>query len=113
LEDAVSGLRDSVRQSPNWQIPTQRRKLYEIQDNLRQIEQAASSLHAALRGGAGMEETLPTYKRLQQIRRDTAVIAQRVDISAFTQPKLDKAKDLLEKIEPYYPKEPAGPADVK
>jgi hypothetical protein len=113
LEEAVSGLREAVRQSPNMQIPTQRKRLYEIMENLRQIEQAATSLHAELKGGAGMDETLPTYKHLQQIRRDTAVRAQRVDVTAITQPKLDKAKDILAKIEPYYPAEPTAPGEKK
>ena len=110
LEKSVSGLRDVVRGSPNLQNPATKRKLYEIMDNLRLIEQSASSMHAALKGGAGMEETLPTYKRLQQIRRDTEVLAQRVDITAVTRPKLDEAKGILEKIEPYYPVEPESPA---
>lgn len=111
LEDAVSGLRDAVRQSPNMQIPTQRRKLYEIVDNLRLIEQSATSLHAELKKGEGMEATMPTYKRLQQIRRDTEVLAQRVDITALTQPKLDKAKGILEKLAGYYPAEPLAPGE--
>jgi hypothetical protein len=110
LEKAVSGLRDVVRGSPNLQNPAYKRKMYEIMDNLRLIEQSATSMHAALKGGAGMEETLPTYKRLQQIRRDTEVLAQRVDITAVTRPKLDLAKDILGKIEPYYPTEPKSPA---
>ena len=103
LEDAVSGLREAVRQSPNMQYPTQRRPLYKILDNLRMIEQSATSLHASLKGGAGMEETLQTYQRLQQIRRDTEYLAQQVEITAFTKPKLDKARDVLGKLEPYYP----------
>ena len=106
LEDAVSGLREAVRQSPNMQYPTQRRLLYQIMDNLRMIEQAATSLHAGLKNGAGMEETLPTFMRLEQIRRDTEVLAQKVEITAFTQPKLDKARDILAKLEPYYPPQP-------
>ena len=109
LEEAVSGLRDTVRGSPNLDVPTKKRTIYQILDNLRMIEASAGSLHAALRGGAGMEETLPTYKRLQQLRRETADLAQRVDISAITKPKLEKARDLLQKIEPYYPPEPKGP----
>ncbi|HXZ85082.1 MAG TPA: hypothetical protein VEI82_06305 [Myxococcota bacterium] len=109
LEDAVSGLRDVVRGSPNLDIPTKRRTMYQIIDNLRMIEGSAASLHASLKKGAGMEETLPTYKRLQQLRRETAVLAQRVDITAVTRPKLDKAQELLKKIEPYYPEEPKGP----
>ncbi|MFI5314540.1 MAG: hypothetical protein ACHQ6T_02485 [Myxococcota bacterium] len=113
LEKAVSGLREVVRGSPNLQNPGTRRITYQILDNLRMIEQASVSLHASLKNGDGMEETLPTYMRLQQIRRDTAVLAQRVDITAVTQPKLDKAKDLLEKIEPYYPAQPEAPAGLK
>ncbi|HTO08818.1 MAG TPA: hypothetical protein VMR86_17350 [Myxococcota bacterium] len=110
LEKSVSGLRDVVRGSPNYNNPAYKRKLYEIMDNLRMIEQSATSMHASLKDGAGMEETLPTYKRLQQIRRDTEVLAQRVDITAVTRPKLDEAKGILEKIEPYYPAEPESPA---
>ena len=110
LEDAVSGLREAVRQSPNMQIPTQRRRLYEIMDNLRMIEQSAASMHAELKKGEGMESTLPTYKRLQQIKRDTETLAQHVDISAITRPKLDKAQGILDKLSAYYPAEPTGAA---
>ncbi|HTO52348.1 MAG TPA: hypothetical protein VMR50_03095 [Myxococcota bacterium] len=111
LEKSVSGLRDVVRGSPNKDNPLFKRKIYQIIDNLRLIEQSSTSLHSALKKGAGMEETLPTYKRLQQIRRDTEVLAQQVDITAVTRPKLDEAKGILEKIEPYYPNEPEGPAE--
>jgi glucose-6-phosphate-specific signal transduction histidine kinase len=111
LEKSVTGLRNAVRGSPNLDNPAFRRKIYQIVDNLRLIEQSSSSLHAALEKGAGMEETLPTYKRLQQVRRDTEVLAQQVDITAVTRPKLDQAKDILSKIEPYYPAEPEGPAE--
>src|SRR5215831_638897 len=86
LEDAVAGLRDVVRGSPNLDIPAKRRKMYQIMDNLRLIEYSATSLHASLKNGAGMEETLPTYKRLQQLRRDTEVLAQQVDVTAVTKP---------------------------
>ena len=103
LEDAVSGLRDVVRGSPNLDIPAKKAVVGQILDNPRQLEASASSLHASLKKGAGMEQTLPTYMRLQQLRRDTAVLAQRVDISAITQPKLEKAQELLAKMEPYYP----------
>jgi hypothetical protein len=111
LEKSVTGLRNVVRGSPNLNNPAFRRKIYEIIDNLRLIEQSSTSLHASLKKGAGMEETLPTYKRLQQIRRDTQVLAQQVDISAVVRPKLDTAKEILSKIEPYYPDEPPGPND--
>jgi len=103
LEDAVSGLRDVVRGSPNLDIPAKKTMIKQITDNLRQMEASTQSLHASLKKGGGMEETLPTYMRLQQLRRDTAVLAQRVDITAVTAPKLEKAQELLHKMEPYYP----------
>ena len=106
LEDAVSGLREVIRGNPAKDRPGQRRQIYEILDNLRLIEQSATSMHASLKNGAGLEETLPTYNRLQQIRRDTEVLAKQVDISAITQPKLDRARDILSKLEPYYPPQP-------
>ena len=53
-----------------------------------------------------MEETLPTYNRLQQTRRYTEVLAQKVDITAVTQPKLDEAEKWLAKLAPYYPAQP-------
>lgn len=109
LEDTISGLRDVVRGSPNLDIPAKKAVVKQIVDNLRQMEASASSLHASLKRGAAMEETLPTYMRLQQLRRDTAVLAERVDITAVTAPKLEQAQALLHKMEPYYPAQPAVP----
>ena len=106
LESAISGLRLKVRASPNVDNPQLRRPMFEILDLLRQIEFNTTSLHAQLQKGAGMEETLPTYNRLQQLRREAEVKAQRVDVSAITRPSLDKARELLAQLEPYYPEQP-------
>jgi len=108
LESAVSGLRDAVRKSPMWGNPQQKRTLYRIADKLRLIESESASLHAQLVKGAGMDETLPTYERIQRLRRDAQVHAAKTDVSAFTKPKLDRATEVLGLIAPYYPpqKEP-------
>ena len=107
LEKSISGLRDIVRASPQLQVPSSRRTyIYEILDNLRQMEFLSGSLKTRLASGEGLEETTPTYNKLQQIRRDTEVIAQKVDISDITRPKLDAARDQLAKMEPYYPPQP-------
>ena len=45
--------------------------------------------------------------------RDGQVLAQQVDITAMTRPKLDKAQDILNKLAGYYPAEPPGPSPVK
>jgi hypothetical protein len=107
LEKAITGLRDIVRASPQLQVPSSRRSyIYEILDNLRQMEFMSQTLAVRLKNGEGLEETTPTYNKLQQIRRDTEVIAQKVDISAITQPKLDAAREQLAKMAPYYPTQP-------
>jgi len=109
LEAAVSGLQEAVRQSPTWSHPGQRTTLFQIQDNLRWIETEAAHLHAELTKGKGMEETLNSFKRIHQLRRETEVFARRTDISAITQPKLDKAKELLAQLGAYYPADAASP----
>jgi hypothetical protein len=103
LESAVSGLRDALRKSPMWENPQQKRTLYRISDKLRLIESESASLHAYLAKGAGMEETLPAYERIQRLRRDAQVLAKKTDVSAFTQPKLDRANQVLGLLAPYYP----------
>ena len=106
LEAAISGLRDILQASPQLQAIATRRYMYEIMDNLRQMEFLSQSLSSRLKKGEGLEETLPTYNKLQQIRRDTQVLAQKVDITAITRPKLDEAQTWLAKLEPYYPAQP-------
>lgn len=112
LEKSITGLRDTVRGSAQFQVPSNRRYLYEIMDNLRQLEFLSGSLHKRLQSGEGLESTTPTYNKLQQIRRDTQVIAEKVDISAITRPKLEEAQGILAKLAPYYPAQP-GIQDVR
>jgi hypothetical protein len=107
LEQAVAGLRDSIRKSPSWEIPGQRKALSRIMRKLRSIESESLSLHAKLAKGATMEDTRLSYERIQSLRRDAQVEAKKVDVSAFTQPKLDRATEVLNRLAPMYPAEPA------
>ena len=106
LEKAVAGLRDSIRKSPQWEIASQRKTLSRIQRKLRSIESTALSLHAHLAKGATMAETRPSYERIQRLKRDAEVQAKHVDVSAFTQPILDRAQEVLSQLAPMYPAEP-------
>jgi len=106
LRAAIDGLRDVLMSSPQIENPATRKYMFQIMDNLRQMEFSSQTLHSYLKKGSGMEETLPTYNRLQQLRRETEVLSRRVDITAVTQPKLDEARTWLAKIEPYYPAQP-------
>ncbi len=102
LESAVSGLRDAVRRSPLMENPQQKARLFRISDKLRLIESECVSLHAHLARGAGMEETLPMFERIQRLRRQTQSMANRTDVSALTQPKLDRANEVLAQLAPFY-----------
>lgn len=106
LEAAVSGLRDDLRKSPAWENQQQKATLFRISDELRLIESESASLHAQLAKGAGMEETQPTYERIRRLRRDAQVLAKKTDVSAVTQPKLDRANQMLELLAPFYPASP-------
>jgi hypothetical protein len=53
-----------------------------------------------------MAETRASYERIQRLRRDAEVQAKHTDVSAFTQPKLDRAREVLEQLAPMYPAEP-------
>lgn len=106
LEKAVSGLRDVVRKSLMRENPQQKQTFFRISDYLRRIESESLSLKAQLAKGAGMDETWPNYRNIQQLRRKAEVLAQKTDVSAMTQPKLDRAKQVLDEISVYYPPEP-------
>ena len=106
LATSVAGLRDLIRGGGTTQTPTNRKVVYQIMDNLRQLEFSTHTLKIELGKGAGMEETQPTYNRIQQLRRDTEVLAQKVDITAVVRPKLEEAKNWLKILEPFYPPQP-------
>ena len=109
LRDSVDGLRDAIRDSPQWNFSQQKSILYQIRDNLRWIETESGSLYAMLSNGEGMEATLNSYKRIQMLKRDTQSLAQQTQVSAFTQPALDKAKGALDALAAYYPADAANP----
>jgi len=107
LTNAVSGLRDSLRNSAQWQIWTEADdSLYGIAEDLRMMESEAISLNADLAKGEGMKQTQPAYMRVQQIHRELAQYKGQVDVGAFLAPPLAKAKAVLAQLAVYYPAQP-------
>ena len=105
-ETAVSGLRDAVRKSNTWTTSPQKSKLYQIAQDLRQIEWLAQSLHSDLVKGDGLEATTPEYLEILQRREYAKADAMFVDIGASIKPKLDASRAALAKLAAYYPKQP-------
>ena len=106
--DAVSGLRDAVRQSNAWNITPNRPKLYQIQQDLRQIEWLAQSLYGDLSKGADMQATTPIWNQIQQNREYAKADAMFVDITDFIKPKLEAARKAQTKLAAFYPPSPAN-----
>jgi hypothetical protein len=110
LENSVEGLRDALRESPQWTYPAgPRAVLYQIRDNLRWIESEAISLHAMLAKGEGMDATLNSFRRIQSLKRETEDLAQRAQATAFTKPALAKAETALAALAAYYPADASNP----
>jgi uncharacterized membrane protein len=107
LESAVSGLRDAVRKSNAWNVTTDRSKLHEISQDLRQIEWLAASLHGDLEKGEGLEATTPVYEQILQRREYAKSDAMFVDINEFLKPKLAATRAALAKLSTYYVKQPS------
>lgn len=103
LEAAVSGLRDAVRKSNTWTSSPDKSELYQISEDLRQIEWLATNLHADLKQGEGLEATLPIFNQILETREYARAEVKFVDISASIRPRLEAARAALEKLRAYYP----------
>ena len=102
LADAAGDIRRSVRSRPPSDALNQRRLRQDTLDDLRVVENSVNSLATRLEAGEGREETYPTYSRIRRLR---ARISRNADLAALKQPtvpKLERARELLEQLEPYY-----------
>lgn len=102
-EGAVTGLRDAVRQSIAWTQSPNLSSLYQVAQDLRQIEWLAQSLHADLKKGEGLEATTPVYLEMLETRNYAQAEAMFVDVNAQVKPKLDAARAAFTKLSAFYP----------
>ncbi|MEX2206012.1 MAG: hypothetical protein WEF50_07255 [Myxococcota bacterium] len=107
-EAAVTGLRDAVRKSTAWTMTPNKSKLYQISQDLRQIEWLAQSLHADLAKGEGLEATTPIFNQIQSNREYAKADAEFVDINDFIKPKLAASQAAIAKLSAFYPSAPGN-----
>jgi len=105
-EKAVTGLRDAVRQSTAWTMTPNKSKLYQISQDLRQIEWLAQNLHGDLVKGEGLEATTPIFNQIQENREYAKADAMFVDINDFIKPKLAASQAAIAKLSAFYPAAP-------
>jgi hypothetical protein len=108
FEAAVTGLRDAVRQSTAFNLSPNKAPLYQISQDLRQIEWLAQNLHADLVKGEGLEATTPAFNEMQETRGYAKADAMFVDINDFIKPKLAASQAAMAKLSSFYPAAPGN-----
>jgi hypothetical protein len=103
LAEATGTLYDAVKKVPPPAMGAQRKSFYNATQSLRRLGSETRSLAAQLENGEGKDETLPTYKHIQMIRRDAAEEGRSAGvIPDDVLAKVDKARDLLLQLSGYY-----------
>lgn len=103
LADALDEVRDALRGLQPPPHGSGRRAFHSTVDDVRLLRNSARHLATMLADGAGYEETYPTYRRIQSIRRDAAENSQRTGVipnDVLT--KIDKARDLSFQLWSFY-----------
>jgi hypothetical protein len=107
LSSALSGLRNALMNSAEWQASYAiDDTLWGVAEDLRMMEFEATQMNADLTNSAGMKQTLPAYVHLQQLHREVSQYQGQMAVGAFLAPPLAKAKGLLAQLAAYYPPQP-------
>ena len=103
LFEAVKDLRESVRRANDPGIASgQARATHRLSDTLRLIRNESKHLASRLTEGAGRDETFPVFRRIGQLRLQAAEDARRIMLVQPVLDRIDVARSVLEKLEPYY-----------
>jgi hypothetical protein len=103
LYEAVKDLRDSARRASDPGIASgQARSTHRLLDTLRLIRNESKHLASRLNEGAGRDETLPVFRRIGQLRLQAAEDARRLMLLQPVLDRIEAARSVLEKLEPYY-----------
>ncbi len=114
LAKTVMDVHCEVKKDPSAPLgsPT-RRAQYQAREDLKLLVTVARRLSSQLAAGEDRDATLPTYTRLQTIRRDAEEAGRRAHILAPGDlERVASAQQMLEELAPYYEDEPAGPASA-
>jgi len=108
LSTAAQGLRDALRtQSPPTVGQPGRRAFFRLREEMQVLVSASGRLHRALEGGAGQEETRPTYRRLLQTARRAERETRSVGLGEPVTGKIAATADAIRRIRPYYEEAPS------
>lgn len=103
LETAVRDLNVTVRRNPQAPVGSpQRRAQFQARESLRLMVSTSQRLASQLRAGEDLDATLPTFRRLQMLRRDAERAGRRGNIPAPTLERVVSTQALLDQLVPFY-----------
>ena len=107
LEAATSDLWTTFRRQPRPTIGQgQANSFFRLQQQIRQLRSEARSLSRSLQGGAGHDETLPSFESMMQTIRIAQANARRVFTGVDVREKADAARAVLNQMIPFYQADP-------
>ena len=103
LEKALRDLNVTVRQNPDATVGTpQRRAQFQARESIRMMVSTSQRLASQLKAGEDLDATLPTYRRMQMLRRDAERAGRRANLPAPTLARVVSARALLDELTPFY-----------
>lgn len=107
LETATNDLWQTFRRQPRPTIGQgQANSYFRLQQQLRSLRSEARSLSRSLQGGAGHDETLPSFESMMQTIRIAEDNARRVFSGVEVREKADAARAVLNQMIPFYQADP-------
>jgi hypothetical protein len=102
LNKAVNEAVHAVRKSPTQQQISQRQSWYDLRESLRLLDNTTGHLQSELQKGAGREETLSIFNRIESLRKDAEETGRKSMIENTVMDALVKAGAIHNQMRPYY-----------
>jgi hypothetical protein len=102
LNKAVEEAVQAVRKSPTQQQISQRQSWYDMRESLRLLDNTTGHLQSELQKGAGQEETLSIFNRIESLRHDAEETGRKSMIESTVMEALVKAGSIHNQMRPYY-----------
>jgi hypothetical protein len=103
LEASIRDLHHTVRRNPDQPVGSpMRRAQFQARESLRLLVSTSQRLASQLRAGEDLDATLPTFRRLQMLRRDAERAGRRGNIPAPTLERVATVQSLIDQLVPFY-----------
>jgi hypothetical protein len=107
LETATDELWQTFRKEPRPTVGQgQSNSFFRLQQQLRQLRSEARSLSRSLQGGAGHDETVPSFESMMQTIRIVEDNARRVFTGTAVRERAQAVRDVLNQMTPFYQADP-------